>query len=259
MTSRTIGRAAHAVMFFTVLAFVLVLAPADAQDAPPAAGADQPRQPFPHVHIDFKNKIIDLDAKVVLREGDWIELVGCAPNTREHESIVTLSAKPSHVHGALLVIGLKPGSPIRWKWVGKVAHMIPPTGSRVAVSFVMKKDGKTVEIPAHHWIVNQQTKKPMKDNIWLFTGSKIVEAEGKRYYKADVEGNIISVVNFGDEVLGLPTELTSQTDEGALGINTKKVPAVGTELKLRLRVAKPVKGAKGKAGGGADNKAKPGK
>jgi hypothetical protein len=215
--------------------------PADQPDKPaPPDNPDQPRQPFPHITIDFKNKIVDLDAKVILRQGDWIELLGCSPNTREHESIVTVAAKPSHVHGALLVIGLKPGAPISWKWVGKEATMIPPTGARVAVSFVYEKDGKTIEVPAHKWVINKEKKATLPDNVWLFTGSKIVESEGHRYYKADVEGNVISVVNFGDEVLGLPTKVTNENDNGNMGINTNLIPPIGTQVKLRLRPAKPL-------------------
>jgi biopolymer transport protein ExbD len=198
--------------------------------------------PLPHVRVDAANKTIDLDAKVVLREGDWIELLGCAPNTREHESIVTIAARPSHVHTALLLIGLEPGSPIQWKWINDDPHIIPPHGSRVAVWFVTRDgDGKEVEVPANQWIKNKARGATLPDNVWLFTGSKMLENDGRSFYQADIEGNIISVVNFGDEVLGLPTQVTDKNDKGNLTVNSPKVPKVGTPLVVRLRAAKPVK------------------
>ena len=258
-TRRVTAMTLTAATFTAVMACNVPAAADDDKPAPPPAEQpdkpDQPRQPFPHIQVDLKNRVVDLDAKVILRQGDWIELLGCSPNTREHESIVTVAAKPSHVHGALLVIGLKPGAPISWKWVGKEAHMIPPTGARVAVSFVYEKDGKTVEVPAHQWVLNKEKKQTLPDNVWLFTGSKVVESEGQRYYKADVEGNIISVVNFGDEVLGLPTNVTSEDDHGNLGINTNLIPPIGTQVKMRLKPAKPVEKKDGDAKGKDDSKA----
>ncbi len=215
-----------------------------------AHGQDQPRagQPLPHITIDPKTRTIDLDVRVVLRDGDWIELLGCAQGTREHESIFVIPAKPSHVHTALLLLKYKPGSCVRWHWEKEVPHMIPPHGDRVAVSIVTRKNGKDIETPANKWIMNKETKQSLRDNVWLFTGSSILELEDPgdpkrkvKRYRGDIEGNTISVVNFGDEVLGLPTQVTDKTDKGMLGVNTKAVPAVGTKLKLRLRPAKPVK------------------
>ena len=207
-----------------------------------------PAQPLPHITIDTKKKIVDLDAKVVLREGDWIELLGCAVGTREHESIVVIHAKASHVHTALMLVGHEPGSCIRWTWDGQTPHIIPPHGDRIAVHVVLQKDGKEVEVPANQWIVNKEQQKTVPDNVWLFTGSSILEVPDPddpnkvvNRYRGDIEGNIISVVNFGDEVLGRPTQVTDKDDKGMLTVNTPKVPEVGTKVKVRLRAADPIK------------------
>lgn len=68
---------------------------------------------LPHLRIDRQANVLDLEAKVVLREGEWIELIACSPGTQEHESLVVVNARPSHIHLALLTLGLEPGKPLQ--------------------------------------------------------------------------------------------------------------------------------------------------
>jgi hypothetical protein len=199
---------------------------------------------LPGIKIDRKNRVIDLKGKICMpQQTDWLELLVCKPKTREHESIISLIAKPSHVHGALLLIGLKHGKPYRATYDEKKEAWkhFPPTGDAVAVSIVYKNDkGKQVEVKANEWLVNQQTKKKMPDNVWLFTGSKIRKIQGRQIYAADLEGNVITVVNFGDEVLSRRTD--ARGGQGGAGGDMwgagKNIPKAGTEITIRLRPAK---------------------
>jgi len=205
------------------------------------------------IRVDRKKRIVDIDAVVCLREGDWLELLACAKGTKEHESILSIKAAPSEVHGALLLIGLKEGTPLRYIKVKGKRKLMDPQGPRVAVTLVYKNDkGKTVEVPAHEWVVNQKTGKQLNDNIWLFSGSffdryKVPKKLGsdefviKERYAADLNGTIISLVNFGDDVLSRDTNLTDKTDEGVWGVATKKVPKLGTKVIIRIRPAAKVK------------------
>ena len=215
------------------------------------AKTENPKKVFNGITIDRKKRTVDIEARVCLRDESWLELLACTKSTKEHESILSITARPSEVHGALLLIGLTEGSPQSFRKVDGKIVTIPPKGPRVTVSLIYKNDkGKTVEVPAHHWMKNQKTGKPMKDSTWLFTGSyfekyKVPEKRGSKKlvarerYAADLSGTILSLVNFGDEVLSRDTTLTDKKAQVWI-MQVKKVPPRRTKVTIRLRAtAKP--------------------
>ena len=219
--------------------------PGSGSGAAPELGAEPTTEPakLPGIrHIDLQKKSVDLDAEVVLREADWLEQLACLPSTREHESILVVHAKPSHIHLALLTLGLQPGSPMQWQWHDDQVTVHPPNGAPVAVSIVMQRDGGEAKIPANQWVLHQVTKQPLPDNIWLFAGSRLTASgnDDKPVYHADVNGTTISLVSFGDDLLARPTELTNKDDEAAWGPATDRIPDVGTKVIVRLE-AVPLK------------------
>jgi hypothetical protein len=222
--------------------FLACAAGGRADDAPKGPVKEKPEVPaLPGITIDREKKIVELDGKIILPlQADWLELLACMPKSREHESIISLEAKPSHVHGALLLIGLKPGSPLRAERVNDVWKYHPPKGPKIAVTVIYEKEGKKVEVNASDWIVDQKTRKPLADSIWLFTGSKMHSVGGREIYVADVEGNILSLVNFGDEVLSRSTTDRGGQDGGgnAWAANTKLIPPTGTRIVVRLTPVK---------------------
>ncbi|MCH8851940.1 MAG: hypothetical protein IID41_04735, partial [Planctomycetes bacterium] len=95
------------------LSFGLATAAGDPQPIPLAfqtlhsTGA----KPFmPGVRINWQEREVEVAGVVVLREG-MLELFACSADTREHESIMRISARPAHVYQALGLLGLEPGSP----------------------------------------------------------------------------------------------------------------------------------------------------
>lgn len=194
---------------------------------------------MPHIRINREKKWVDIDAKVVLRDGKWIELLVCTPGSREYESILTTEAKPSHIHLALLILGLKPGSPITWERNGDDVTPIAPNGPDIEISIHYLKEGKPFEIPAGQWIMDRKTNAPLPSSTWLFAGSKFMAMEGRPIYTADVNGSCISLVNFGDDLLTRPTNQTNHNDDGQLAANTKLIPQVGTTVVIRLTPVEP--------------------
>ena len=204
--------------------------------------------PLPHLRVDRENGWVDLDATVNLREGEWIELFACAPDSRTHESILVVWAEPSHVHLALLTLGLTPGKPMQWIAEDGGVRTVPPRGPEVAVSVVVQVPGGLVEVPANQWVVNKRTGQVLEGNHWLFTGSTIVELNDRpdQRYRADVDGSVISLVNFGDDVLARATDRTRDNDQGMWVPLTEQIPPVGTAVTIRLR---PVKDEPDQPGG----------
>lgn len=201
----------------------------------PESGAPEQNQVarMPHLEVDREQGVVDIDARVVLRECAWLELLACLPGTRTHESVLVVLAKPSHVHLGLLMLGLEPGAPMHWWMEGNESKSSPPHGPRVMVSIVQHKDGQEVERPANQWIIDKTTGQTMGDHVWLFTGSGF--GQGGSDYYADVSGSVISIVNFGDEVLARSTDKTNENDGGVWVPNTPLIPEVGSEVIIRLR------------------------
>jgi hypothetical protein len=202
------------------------------------AGQTQPAEvELPFVHVDVEQRVVDIECEVGLREADWLELLACVRGSREHEAILVTDARPSHVHLALMLLDLEPGQPMMWRQHDGEMQVRPPSGPRIAVSLMFERDGEMVEVPANDWIVNQETGEPLDDNVWLFCGSGFAELDGRRVYRADVGGNLISLVNFGDDALTRPTSTTHQDDNAIWGANTPRIPERQTKVLIRLRPA----------------------
>lgn len=186
---------------------------------------------------------IDLPAVMVPVKPEWLELIATTKgeNSREHEAIVTLTAKPSEIHLALLTLGLEPGHPLINRRVGDQFITDPPTGPVVKVFFIYQKDGQFVQTPAHHWVLNQQTGQPLADTPWLFAGSQFRQWQGKEYYMADGAGNAVSLVNFGDDLIVRQTDINQDTDGQALQINEALALPYGSPLTLRIQATPPPK------------------
>lgn len=220
-----------------------------ATPAGPDAPASQPADPLAPptsgkglkgITVNREAGYVDVDATVVLREGEWLELLACTPDSKEHESILTVAARPSHVHLALLMLGTEPGKPLTYEEQEDGYKIHPPRGPEVAVAVVEGEGDDAKVTPANQWVLDQETGKPMPDSMWLFTGSKVDEFEGEKIYVADVNGTAITLVSFGDDLLSRNTEVTDRSEgsNDAWKANTKLIPEVGTKVKLRLTPVK---------------------
>ena len=74
----------------------------------------EPMEVFPGVRLDRDAGYVEFDGTVpiIADAGDgtvvFLELMVCIPDTKEHEALVMAPVKPSHVHAALLALGLEP-------------------------------------------------------------------------------------------------------------------------------------------------------
>ena len=212
-------------------------------------GKVAPKPLLPHVRVDRVHRIVEVDATVVFDTafgdqekvdddrppGVWLELVACTPHTREYESLLAVQARPSHIHQALLIVGLVPGAPMRSTLVDGKFHATEPTGGRVAVSIVVNPEAGSEPIPVNRWVIDRQTRRPMTDNVWLFAGSVFRQIDGKQVYMADLNGSVISLVNFGDDLLSRATMKTPQNDQQMWTADASALPPEGTPVVIRLK------------------------
>jgi len=204
---------------------------------------------MPGIRLNLQERCVDVNATVCLREG-LLELVVCTEDTKEHESIVVMNARPIQVHTALLLMGARPGTPAMKRVVeGEVERWIsvPPAGDPIEVSLVFPDgQGQLKEHPINQFVApallngnsepNDEKKPSPFSSLFLFTGSHLLGSmEGPRKYACEFSGNVISVSTFGDELLCLPGIHGHQNDGLAWKVNPQGLPELGTKVVLRLR------------------------
>lgn len=238
-----------------LIAGTILLLPAHVQAAPTPAeqpNAEQPADPVAQaiqqvndqdngVTINAEAKHLDITAAVCLRQGEFLEMFACTRDSREHESILTIDAMPSTIHLGLLLLGLEPGNPLSYDTAFDPPKLVPATGPKVQVFIVIKADNIEREIPANRWVQDSQTKKMMESHTWLFAGSQFADYQGEEIYHADINGSAISLVNFGDDLLTLPNQLTdaNNSHDKVWQPRTRAIPKVGTKVLIRLKPAAP--------------------
>lgn len=256
------GRCSKGWSFASVLAVCLlgcvsVIAGDEADEPKPdAPAADQVE--LPGIEIDSKNKRVDVSAKVALDDG-LLELIACISDSKEHESLVVIDAAPVHIHAALLLIGAENGHPAMVKPANEEKTEwlhLPPRGDEIAVSLVYpdpENKEKMIERPISDFLkraernggLEPEDPDDLEDpaevfDAFIFAGSVVVkQQDGDQQYLADVNGNVVSISTFGDEVLCLPMQVSQENSALVWSVNDEHLPEVGTKVLLRLTLKQP--------------------
>jgi hypothetical protein len=230
----------------------------------PPAG---PREIFPHIRADLATRIIEIDGIVPLDCHDpktprvYLEQMICAPDSKEHESLVMTRAKPSHLHAALLAISLTPGFPGSFKpdpdHKGKLLA-VPATGDAVRITITCTSPApsgtsadaagipRPITTPITDWVVNANTGARFADASrnddptgFVFSGSRMVARQGRELYDADGTGTIVGLTSFGSEVISWRQTISpdSWIDEPVWICDTSRVPKMGTPVIVRIEPA----------------------
>ena len=200
---------------------------------PPADGK------LPHVQVDVKNKQVRIECESCnVNQDVGLEFFCVSAGTNEYESVISSRAKASHIHLALLMIGLEPGEPVKWSESTK--KWIPPHGPPLQISCEWKKGNESMRVPAYRLMVNRKTKKEAPPFTWVFTGSKVME-DGK--YAADAVGYLVSVLNNELTVIDIPDVAGRDLDSREWDRNAALLPPVGTKIWMILEPAGKKDGA----------------
>lgn len=217
--------------------------------APPAAGADSRREMFPGVFVDLKNRTVDWDGIVPINVNDpatpvvYLELVACIPDTKEHETLVMSSVKPSNVHAALLLIGLQPGKPGGWKYENEQLIAVNPTGDEVDVRVsYTAADGSQRNVKPQEMVTNLDGTRHLGDakpGSWVFAGSRLVKRQGREWYDADGAGMLIGLATFGAETIAWSHTFSAESvlNEPEWIADRAVVPPAGTAVRITVRPA----------------------
>ncbi|MEM8835909.1 MAG: YdjY domain-containing protein [Planctomycetota bacterium] len=209
-----------------------------------AAVAAPPEVSLPHISIDRDARVVEFEARVSPlvhasdpRDDEFpLEQFVCIPDTKEHESLLVTDALPSHIHAALLLIGLEPGSPTTWTNLGNRVAVTPPDGPRVNVEFVHVEDGAERVISPVEWVRHVEGGEELESKSFVFAGSVIRQMNARERYEADDAGTVIGLASFGTEVLAWPELVSHEFDDGDLVwfADLDVIPPNGTPVTVRL-------------------------
>lgn len=200
---------------------------------------------FPGVRVNLGDRCVEFDGTVPIRVDDpraprvYLEQVVCIPDTKEHESLVVAKVQPSHVHAALLALGLNPGKPAGYEWVDGKGRPVPPEGDRVRLTLhYTDRAGAAVDVDVSRLVRNAKTGEPWPDSGWVFAGSVMRKRQGREVYDADGTGTLIGLASFGSEVIAPATVFSpdSQIDEPVWIADAATVPPMDTKVTVRLSV-----------------------
>ena len=198
------------------------------------------------IWVSTDRERVVLGGVVCLREGP-LEFFACRRGSKEHESVVSLDVAPHLICAALLAVGAKQGKPAKFD-----PEFVPPTGEEIEIELRWRdaESGAVRKIRAQETVREAETGCEMSAP-WVFTGGLFgVDAEGKKYYLANVTGEIFGVSNFPGSVLDVPFESSSDNALLTFEANTEKIPPTGTPTALILtrknKPNKPTDGAERK-------------
>jgi hypothetical protein len=199
-----------------------------------AAPATRPAEgKLPHLQVNLAKHQVRVECEAINAE-EKLEFLVCATGTKEYESVLRSRARPSHLHLALLMLGLAPGQPVKFNEAENV--WIPPRGPALKLSCEFVRDGKTTVIPASRLMRSVKDRTAMPDVHWVFVGAPTLD-DGE--YAADVTGYLITVVNFEHTVIDIPQLKSSKNESLEWEINPEVMPKRNTPIWLIIEPAKP--------------------
>lgn len=200
---------------------------------------------FPGVRVDAAAGVVEIDARVATDVHDprtpdvFLEVVACTRDTREYESLVVIDAKASQVHAGLLLIGLEPGAPGRWKPEGSGVVPIEPSGEPVRIRLRYEGEHGPCEAAVEEWIRVRRddgASEAMPAMEFVFAGSRFRVVQGSERYLGDVEGTVIGLTTFGTEVIA-PRAMhnpSAQIEEPRLMARNEVIPGVNSPVVVRV-------------------------
>jgi len=215
--------------------------PSVAPRTPPVDLAETPPAPIRlarGLEVDRAAGELRLAAQSALDAG-WLEQAICLAGTREHESLLVVDTPPRLIHAGLLMLGLEPGRPGRWRIDEATGAVVrePPTGPELEIllRYVHPTRGE-VEEPLSKWFLGRDGGAGPAQP-WRFAGSLEETDDQGTVYVADFSGSVAGLVTFGDEVIAHAEVLADRIDveREPFRVAEARVPPPGTAVSVVIR------------------------
>ncbi len=163
---------------------------------------------------------------VVNMDRGLIEYLLVRSTGKTHESLLRTEVDPYLLNIAFLLLGLEGTD----RPLAEQGAVETPTGERVSIMLVHRKEGKTRSIPAESWISRRRGKKAESpDMTWVYTGSMVMQGR----FLASQQGSIVAVYHD-------PAALVDHTTPGGESdeiwfVKEGTVPPAGTPVTVVVR------------------------
>ena len=196
------------------------------------------------IRIDRARGAVRFDATAVIAEG-FLEQYVCIAGTRDHESLFAFAGKASEIHAAMLLVGLEPGSPGRWRQLPAEEgsfklELTPPRGDALIVSAILPSGA---EHPLQ-WFVRASPVAPASaatepPSRFVFAGSHFGRSARtqREFYAADASGSLVGLVTFGDETIAAVEVIPDQVEASPAvwEVFVGRMPPPGTTVTIDIR------------------------
>lgn len=206
--------------------------------APPIQRLDAYKLRVGKVFIDRQRRVVEVPSQVNMTDG-ILEYYTVASGGKLHESVLESFIEPSHLHLALILMGLEPSV-----WDRSNREVMPKLIKQGAdlilkVRWTDPATGKQRVERAEHFLYSRQAKGSPKPRLWSFHGSLFWEQR----YSADMDRSIVGLIPDDTVVVKTKAELGNPYQGENLGfeINKKNIPPKGTKVTLIFEAAGPVK------------------
>ena len=211
-------------------------APVEKPGAPPIQRLDAYKLRVGKVFVDRLERTVEIPAQVNMTEG-ILEYFAVSTQGKLHESVLELFAEPSHIHLALVLIGLEPtvydrSDPMKMPVVVKAGG-----GLKMWVKWKDPETGTEKKVHAGAWLYTRKTKSSAKPQEWAFQGS----AFWKGRYSADMDRSVSALIPDESAVIGTMVDIGNPYQGDGLGyeVYQKVVPPKGTKVTYVLEATGP--------------------
>lgn len=185
------------------------------------------------VTLDKKQRTVTFPVTVNMNRG-VVEYMLVTESGKSHESVFTTKVKPSEIHLACILLGVKPFSAARWP----ENNTLIPSAQGVTVEVSWPTNGPAKRFPLSDFISvidpneAHEGGPSIADGSWFYNGSHFRDG----VFTAENEGSIIAVIGDGAALLnGLRT---GRENDEAHAANKKILPALGKIVHMTLTLPK---------------------
>ncbi len=164
---------------------------------------------LPKLKVFTREKRIEIEGFTAMKVGPQLELFACSPRGKAYESLLIWMCQPSHLHLALLMIGLTPTPQVGM--FGEPGELKKGQKVVIEVEWTDKTTGKQVRRRAEDLLYDTYRDGCMKYAGWVFTGSRELDIPQppkwettKKEYAADVTGTVAVTYHDPDGILDTP-------------------------------------------------------
>ncbi len=203
---------------------------------------------FPFLRVDAVSRFVEFDAAISslidptgAGQVFYIEQIVCTQGTKEHESLIVTSVKPSHLHAALLMIGAEQGHPVYWTYPAGQTVVHEPAGDRLAIEIeYTDSEAQTRIVNPLAWVITREETQPFPSDQghWVFAGSTERETSEGILYEADAAGTVVGLASFGSEVIAWSIPISHEEADGDLQwiADRNAMPPSNTRVTVRIRL-----------------------